>query len=154
MPSEVPDSAASMSWTARALPGQDHVDEAQADEVAEILAATGMDDHRPGDEGDLPPRARVSRSIAATRVTATSTRRSDDTSLLMKPKVGLSRPCRSGRTRMPCMPHTTRSPAFRPRSLRHSSRSASTTMAASIRCRSTGRHCPPMSTCVRWLVVE
>ena len=47
--------------------GEQHVDVAAADQIAEVGAAAGVDDDRTGDEGDLPPAALTSRIIAAMR---------------------------------------------------------------------------------------
>ena len=51
-PSEVPNSASSASWTASALPDEQHVDPAAADQLGEVRRAAGVDDDRAGDEDD------------------------------------------------------------------------------------------------------
>ena len=101
-----------------------------------------------------PPAFFTSRIISAMRATLPSTRRSDETSLLMKAKPRRSRSRNSGVTRMPPWPQITGSPALTSRSLRHSAVSPATTITASMRCFSTSTHCPPTRTWVRWLVVE
>ena len=101
-----------------------------------------------------PPAFLTSRIIAAMRATLPSTRRSEETSLLMNAKPSRSRSRNSGVTRMPSWPQTTGSPAFTSRSLRQTGRPPETTMTASIRCFSTSIQRPPTRTWVRWLVVE
>ena len=83
-------------------------------------AAAGVHDDRSGDEGDpaavgLDARASSRRS----RATPASTRRSDETSLVMNAKPWRSRSWNSGTTRMPSTPQTTASPLRTSRSLRH-----------------------------------
>ena len=51
-PSDVPYRARSTSCTASAFPGQQHVDVAASDQVAEVPGAATVHDDRPGDEGD------------------------------------------------------------------------------------------------------
>ena len=154
MPSDVPESADLDVVDGERVAGEQHLDVAEPHEVAEVVRAAGVDDHRPGHERDPPTARRARRIMSATRATTVSTRRSEETSLLMKPNVGLSRDCRSGCTRMPCIPHTTRSPFLMSRSFRQVSCPSSTTSAASMRCRSTTIHLPLSVTAVRWLVVE
>ena len=77
--------------------GEQHVDVAGADQILEVGAAAGVHDDRPGDERDaaagLPSTSRI---IAAMRATPTSTRRSDETSLVMNAKPWRSRSWNSG----------------------------------------------------------
>jgi hypothetical protein len=80
------------------------------------------------------------------RVTPTSTRRSDEISLVMKAKPSRSRAWNSGTILMPWMPQTTASPARISRSFRQTARAPSMTIAASMRWWSTGTHRPPMRT--------
>ena len=67
----------------------------------------------------LPPAARMSRIIAAILPMLTSTRRSDEISLVMNAKPWRSRSRNSGTMRMPSLPQTMRSPTRTSRSLRH-----------------------------------
>ena len=100
--------------------GEQHVDVATTDQLVEVGAAAGVHDHRPGDEGDLA--ARPAGCAASSRQSGRrwlSTRRSDEISLVMKPKSARVRSRNSGVTRMPSRPQTTRSPALTSRSLRH-----------------------------------
>ena len=69
-----------------------------------------------------PPPAFTCRIMSAIRATTPSTRRSDETSLLMNAKPRRSRSRNSGVTRMPSCPQTTGSPARTSRSLRHDAR--------------------------------
>ena len=71
-----------------------------------------------------PPDFFTSRIIAAMRATLPSTRRSDETSLLMNAKPRRSRSRNSGVTRMPSCPQTIGSPALTSRSFRHAGASA------------------------------
>ena len=96
MPSDVPESATSMSCTASALPESSTFDVAEPDQVAEILRAAGVHHHRAGDERDLAAVGLDAPHHLGDARHRVSTRRSDDTSLLMKPKLGLSRDCTSG----------------------------------------------------------
>ena len=76
--------------------GEHHVHVAEADQLGEVLDAAGVHDDRAGDDGDAAARLLTSRIIAAMRATLPSTRRSDETSLLMNAKPRRSRSRNSG----------------------------------------------------------
>ena len=123
MPSDVPDSANSTSCTASALPASttSHV---AARESARRSARRRRCGRRPDRRRRRCGRRPSSPRASSRRCAATlpSTRRSDDTSLLMNAKPRRSRSRNSGVTRMPSWPQTTDSPAFTSRSLRQAGR--------------------------------
>jgi hypothetical protein len=106
---------------------QQHVDVAAADQIAEVGAAASVDDDRPGGEAIRSPPPSQAR-IAAMRETPTSTRRSDEISLVMNAKPWRSRSWNSGTILMPWMPQTIASPLRISRSLRQIARGPSITI--------------------------
>ena len=96
----------------------------------------------------------ISRIIAAILAMLTSTRRSDEISLVMNAKPWRSRSRNSGTMRMPSLPHTIGSPVRTSRSLRQEAWPSRMMITASMRWLATSIQRPPWRTTVRWLVVE
>ncbi len=111
MPSDVPDRANSTSCTASALPASTTSTKPRRISSAKCSTPPVWTTTGPATTAMRPPAFLTSRIIAAMRDTLPSTRRSDETSLLMNAKPWRSRSRNSGVTRMPSWPQTTGSPA-------------------------------------------
>ena len=155
-PSEVPNSAASISCTPSALPLSSACTQPPRISARQPVHAAGMHHHRPRHHHDLLLLLeRVCRTSAAVCRTAVSTWRSEEMPLAMKANASRSRSFDSGTTRMPRSPTTIRSPRRRSRSRRQHGAGRrpprSWRPCAGSPLRST---CWPLRTKVRWLVVE